>query len=103
MFWNRFPELQKSGFKLITSVISSKVYVNPPSFISILLIPRKKYQHRSSLSPFLLGVSLSSRNRVLGGTYIYAHGEASGFFVSETQHPPFLESEFKQTITDNER
>ena len=33
------------------------------------------------MSPFLLGVSPASRNRVLGGTYICAHGDASGFFV----------------------
>ena len=33
------------------------------------------------MSPFLLGVSLSSWNRVLGRTLTLAHGEASGFFV----------------------
>ena len=32
------------------------------------------------MSPFLLGVSLSSRDRVLGRTLVYSHGEASGFF-----------------------
>jgi len=30
----------------------------------------------------LLGVSLSSLEQVLGGTYIFAHGESSGFFLS---------------------
>ena len=33
------------------------------------------------MSPFLLGVSLSSLDRVLGRTLVYTHGEASGFFV----------------------
>ena len=37
------------------------------------------------MSPFLLGVSSSSRNRVLGGTYIYANGESSGFFIFRTK------------------
>ena len=32
------------------------------------------------MSPFLLGVSLSSWNRVLGRTLTLAYGEASGFF-----------------------
>ena len=34
------------------------------------------------MSPFLLGVSLSSRDRVLGRTLVYSHGEAS--FFSDT-------------------
>ena len=33
------------------------------------------------MSPFLLGVSLSSLDRVLGRTLVYSHGEASGFFI----------------------
>ena len=32
------------------------------------------------MSPFLLGVSLSSLDRVLGRTLVCTHGEASGFF-----------------------
>ena len=32
---------------------------------------------------FLLGVSLSSWNRVLGRTLTLAHGEASGFFYAQ--------------------
>ena len=36
------------------------------------------------MSPFLLGVSLSSRDRVLGRTLVYSHGEASGFFCIRT-------------------
>ena len=32
------------------------------------------------MSPFLLGVSLLSLDRVLGRTLVYTHGEASGFF-----------------------
>ena len=33
------------------------------------------------MSPFLLGVSLLSWDRVLGRTLVYLHGESSGFFV----------------------
>ena len=36
------------------------------------------------MSPFLLGVSLSSLDRVLGRTLVYSHGEASGFFCAQT-------------------
>ena len=38
------------------------------------------------MSPFLLGVSLSSWNRVLGRTLTLAYGEASGFFVFGLVH-----------------
>ena len=37
------------------------------------------------MSPFLLGVSLSSLDRVLGRTLVCTHGEASGFFVLKRQ------------------
>lgn len=33
------------------------------------------------MSSFLLGVSLSPRNRVLGWIYTFEHGQASGFFI----------------------
>ena len=36
------------------------------------------------MSSFLLGVSLSPRNQVLGRTFILAYGEASGFFCVRT-------------------
>lgn len=36
------------------------------------------------MSPFLLGVSLSSWSQVLGRTFALAYGEASGFFYVQT-------------------
>ena len=36
------------------------------------------------MSPFLLGVSLSSWSQVLGRTFALAYGEASGFFVLQS-------------------
>lgn len=49
------------------------------------------------MSPFLLGVSLSSLDRVLGRTLVCTHGEASGFFcvwilprVKDSKHHELL-------------
>ncbi len=48
-------------------------------FLISLSILLRNNQHRSIMSPFLLGVSLSLQDRALGGAYTFAHGEASGF------------------------
>ena len=59
------------------------------------------------MSPFLLGVSLSSRDRVLGRTLVYSHGEASGFFCirtlprSQNRNPIEATSMFPSAYPDN--
>ena len=68
-FWSCFPVLQESSSKLITSVISAKTHVNPPSFKHFCSRNRNASKGRLYLR-VLLGVSLSFLEQVLGGTYM---------------------------------
>lgn len=62
-------------------LFQQKEHVNPPSFPLLLLLTDRNTSTGSIVSSCLLGVSLSFCEQVLGGTYMFAHGEASGFFV----------------------
>ena len=76
--------LTESGFRALFSVISAKDDVNPPSFKISSFVPEWKYQQGPLCLRVLLGVSLSLREQVLGGTYIIVHGDSSGFFCAQT-------------------
>ena len=70
---NRFPSSFQSYF--------SKRRCKPTKLIIALLLKNVKYSSTGRLYlRVLLDVSLSFLERVLGRTYIFAYGDASGFF-----------------------
>jgi hypothetical protein len=64
-------------------VISAKEHVNQPSSPpQTTFASESKYTSKDALYlRVLLGASLSFQKQVLGWTYMFTHGEASGFFV----------------------
>ena len=98
MFWNRIPPSRNPVSVLILSVISAKDDVNPPSFKISSFVPEWKYQQGPLCLRVLLGVSLSFREQVLGGTYIIVHGDASGFFVSSRLFPTFFSKKDAENV-----
>ena len=82
MFWNRFPDL--SGIRLRAHFNScfSKRRCEPTKFKYCSFAQECEILQQGPLClRILLGVSLSFLERVLGRTYIFAYGDASGFFV----------------------
>ena len=76
---------------LISSVFSAKNICKPAKFQSVIFAPRDEiYQQGPLCLRVLLGVSLSFWEQVLGGTHVFTHGDASGFFLFFRLLPTFF-------------
>ena len=69
----------KSVLSSFSAVIIERTCESAKFLISLSILLRNN-QHRSIISPFLLGVSLSLQDRALGGAYTFAHGKRPAFF-----------------------
>ena len=74
------------GFRLFTSVISAKERINPPSLK--ISFAQEKCEIRAARDHSVFVSCWASSHalleQVLGGTYAFAYGDASGFFCVQT-------------------